>query len=298
MFTFYNEKSIISFFKTYDTLLHSFEMDNHRYFVTFDYQETDQELEIGNFITHIKNENDKVVFKISIPTTYHKAMIMIKKMQLDFIKNHHISLPYFTRNYKKEIISYHIRNTKFELIQKLHSIYEIKEKEEMQKIALKKHYNDNVLNHNISIEFSKKEEIEGFYLLLSAVLETLNYCPNQYFIYVDYKEHIGKFTISIKNQYENYIFQKDLFLNKQEASKIINKFRNDFIENQSIFLPSIHKKELNDLQFHHIKSTKFELIIPIQNDIDYKNAIDAQSKAMMKLQQNFENAKIYTKKNH
>lgn len=299
MFCFYNNQLIVNFWKVFDLLLEAFQMDNHKYSISFDFKETDEELEIGKFLINIKNEKNDIVYQNCILTTLQNAKIVIKKIQLEFIQNHHISLPYFARNYKNEIDAYHIRNTKFELIQKIHSTGEITDAQEIQKIALVKHYKDNQLDNNKIFEFSQKEKVQSFMSLFNAILEELKTNPNQYFIYIDSEENsqnhcMKKYSISIKDYYNNPIFYKDLYITKEKLTEITNQIRDNFIENHAISLPSIHKNEMNDTFYHHLKNTKFELIIHIQNENDYKDALEAQEKALIKLQNSY--PKIYTKK--
>jgi len=297
MFTFYNNQAVVSFFKVYDLLLNTLQMDSHKYYISFDFREEDEELEIGKLLITIKNEKNSTIYQNSIAMTYHKAQSIIKNIQLNFIQDHLITLPFFTKNHKQEIDAYHIRNSKFEIIQKIHFPYEVREVEKIQEIALKKQNNPE----NKNKEFSKEDEIKSFLLLLQAVLNELNTFDKQYFIYTDFLKNnrtkeMGSFVILIKDYYGNCVFYKDLYVNLDCARKLTNQIREEFIQNYNISLPSIHKDEINDTFYHHLKSNVFELIVHIQNNEDKKDTIIAQQKALEKVQENYEKKKIYIKK--
>lgn len=73
--------------------------------------------------------------------------------------------------------------------------------------------------------------------------------------------------------------------NSYEANFATEFIRDNFIANHSISIPEIGPMYFNNNMYncHHLKNTRFDLIISLNNYNDYENAYIAQEKAKRKI---------------
>ncbi|MCI5984209.1 MAG: hypothetical protein MRZ35_03080 [Firmicutes bacterium] len=123
--------------------------------------------------------------------------------------------------------------------------------------------------------------MNNFITIYSLVLKDFSFDNNKYEINVNYNEEKSIFDVSIFNITHNInSFYKSIIIDKENAIKLKNIIRLNFIDNYDIYLPGI--QILDKKTIHKIKNHKFTLntdILPYEVNETY----NIQKKALKKM---------------
>lgn len=135
---------------------------------------------------------------------------------------------------------------------------------------------------------------QTFINVYKALIEDFKNDDYKYSIVLDYKDDM--FNFSISNDLDEFVFSKKITMSIDDASFLIDEIRNDFIFSHKITLPGIKNDfkiklpNLNKYSYvrcHHIKNTKFDIVVVIRNRSDENRALMAQKEALTKLEDEF-----------
>lgn len=128
---------------------------------------------------------------------------------------------------------------------------------------------------------SERKIMNNFITIYSLVLKDFSFDNNKYEINVNYNEEKSIFDVSIFNITHNInSFYKSIIIDKENAIKLKNIIRLNFIDNYDIYLPGI--QILDKKTIHKIKNHKFTLntdILPYEVNETY----NIQKKALKKM---------------
>lgn len=123
--------------------------------------------------------------------------------------------------------------------------------------------------------------MNNFITIYSLVLEDFSFDNNKYEINVNYNEEKSIFDVSIFNITHNInSFYKSIIIDKENAIKLKNIIRLNFIDNYDIYLPGI--QILDKKTIHKIKNHKFTLNIDIL-PYEVNETYNIQKKALKKM---------------
>lgn len=123
--------------------------------------------------------------------------------------------------------------------------------------------------------------MNNFITIYSLVLEDFSFDNNKYEINVNYNEEKSIFDVSIFNITHNInSFYKSIIIDKENAIKLKNIIRLNFIDNYDIYLPGI--QILDKKIVHKIKNHKFTLNIDIL-PYEVNETYNIQKKALKKM---------------
>lgn len=123
--------------------------------------------------------------------------------------------------------------------------------------------------------------MNNFITIYSLVLKDFSFDNNKYEINVNYNEEKSIFDVSIFNITHNInSFYKSIIIDKENAIKLKNIIRLNFIDNYDIYLPGI--QILNNKMIHKIKNHKFTLNIDIL-PYEVNETYNIQKKALKKM---------------
>lgn len=128
---------------------------------------------------------------------------------------------------------------------------------------------------------SERKIMNNFITIYSLVLEDFSFDNNKYEINVNYNEEKSIFDVSIFNITHNInSFYKSIIIDKENAIKLKNIIRLNFIDNYDIYLPGI--QILDKKTIHKIKNHKFTLNIDIL-PYEVNETYNIQKKALKKM---------------
>lgn len=128
---------------------------------------------------------------------------------------------------------------------------------------------------------SEREIMNNFIAIYSLVLKDFSFDNNKYEINVNYNEEKSIFDVSIFNITHNInSFYKSIIIDKENAIKLKNIIRLNFIDNYDIYLPGI--QILDKKTIHKIKNHKFTLNIDIL-PYEVNETYNIQKKALKKM---------------
>lgn len=123
--------------------------------------------------------------------------------------------------------------------------------------------------------------MNNFITIYSLVLKDFSFDNNKYEINVNYNEEKSIFDVSIFNITHNInSFYKSIIIDKENAIKLKNIIRLNFIDNYDIYLPGI--QILDKKTIHKIKNHKFTLNIDIL-PYEVNETDNIQKKALKKM---------------
>lgn len=123
--------------------------------------------------------------------------------------------------------------------------------------------------------------MNNFITIYSLVLKDFSFDNNKYEINVNYNEEKSIFDVSIFNITHNInSFYKSIIIDKENAIKLKNIIRLNFIDNYDIYLPGI--QILDKKTIHKIKNHKFTLNIDIL-PYEINETYNIQKKALKKM---------------
>lgn len=123
--------------------------------------------------------------------------------------------------------------------------------------------------------------MNNFITIYSLVLKDFCFDNNKYEINVNYNEEKSIFDVSIFNITHNInSFYKSIIIDKENAIKLKNIIRLNFIDNYDIYLPGI--QILDKKTIHKIKNHKFTLNIDIL-PYEVNETYNIQKKALKKM---------------
>lgn len=123
--------------------------------------------------------------------------------------------------------------------------------------------------------------MNNFITIYSLVLKDFSFDNNKYEINVNYNEEKSIFDVSIFNITQNInSFYKSIIIDKENAIKLKNIIRLNFIDNYDIYLPGI--QILDKKTVHKIKNHKFTLNIDIL-PYEVNETYNIQKKALKKM---------------
>ena len=123
--------------------------------------------------------------------------------------------------------------------------------------------------------------MNNFITIYSLVLKDFSFDNNKYEINVNYNEEKSIFDVSIFNITHNInSFYKSIIIDKENAIKLRNIIRLNFIDNYDIYLPGI--QILDKKTIHKIKNHKFTLNIDIL-PYEVNETYNIQKKALKKM---------------
>ncbi|CCY93534.1 unknown [Firmicutes bacterium CAG:884] len=123
--------------------------------------------------------------------------------------------------------------------------------------------------------------MNNFITIYSLVLKDFSFDNNKYEINVNYNEEKSIFDVSIFNITHNInSFYKSIIIDKENAIKLKNIIRLNFIDNYDIYLPGI--QILDKKTIHKIKNHKFTLNIDIL-PYEVNETYNIQKKALKKM---------------
>jgi len=123
--------------------------------------------------------------------------------------------------------------------------------------------------------------MNNFIAIYSLVLKDFSFDNNKYEINVNYNEEKSIFDVSIFNITHNInSFYKSIIIDKENAIKLKNIIRLNFIDNYDIYLPGI--QILDKKTIHKIKNHKFTLNIDIL-PYEVNETYNIQKKALKKM---------------
>ena len=123
--------------------------------------------------------------------------------------------------------------------------------------------------------------MNNFITIYSLVLKDFSFDNNKYEINVNYNEEKSIFDVSIFNITHNInSFYKSIIIDKENAIKLKNIIRLNFIDNYDIYLPGI--QILDNKTIHKIKNHKFTLNIDIL-PYEVNETYNIQKKALKKM---------------
>lgn len=123
--------------------------------------------------------------------------------------------------------------------------------------------------------------MNNFITIYSLVLKDFSFDNNKYEINVNYNEEKSIFDVSIFNITHNInSFYKSIIIDKENAIKLKNIIRLNFIDNYDIYLPGI--QILDKKNIHKIKNHKFTLNIDIL-PYEVNETYNIQKKALKKM---------------
>lgn len=123
--------------------------------------------------------------------------------------------------------------------------------------------------------------MNNFITIYSLVLKDFSFDNNKYEINVNYNEEESIFDVSIFNITHNInSFYKSIIIDKENAIKLKNIIRLNFIDNYDIYLPGI--QILDKKTIHKIKNHKFTLNIDIL-PYEVNETYNIQKKALKKM---------------
>lgn len=123
--------------------------------------------------------------------------------------------------------------------------------------------------------------MNNFIAIYSLVLKDFSFDNNKYEINVNYNEEKSIFDVSIFNITHNInYFYKSIIIDKENAIKLKNIIRLNFIDNYDIYLPGI--QILDKKTIHKIKNHKFTLNIDIL-PYEVNETYNIQKKALKKM---------------
>ena len=123
--------------------------------------------------------------------------------------------------------------------------------------------------------------MNNFIIIYSLVLKDFSFDNNKYEINVNYNEEKSIFDVSIFNITHNInSFYKSIIIDKENAIKLKNIIRLNFIDNYDIYLPGI--QILDKKTIHKIKNHKFTLNIDIL-PYEVNETYNIQKKALKKM---------------
>lgn len=123
--------------------------------------------------------------------------------------------------------------------------------------------------------------MNNFITIYSLVLKDFSFDNNKYEINVNYNEEKSIFDVSIFNITHNInSFCKSIIIDKENAIKLKNIIRLNFIDNYDIYLPGI--QILDKKTIHKIKNHKFTLNIDIL-PYEVNETFNIQKKALKKM---------------
>ncbi len=123
--------------------------------------------------------------------------------------------------------------------------------------------------------------MNNFITIYSLVLKDFSFDNNKYEINVNYNEEKSIFDVSIFNITHNInSFYKSIIIDKENAIKLKNIIRLNFIDNYDIYLPGI--QILDKKTIHKIKNHKFTLNIDIL-PYEVNETFNIQKKALKKM---------------
>ena len=121
----------------------------------------------------------------------------------------------------------------------------------------------------------------NFISIYSLFLKDFSFDNNKYEINVNYNEEKSIFDVSIFNITHNInSFYKSIIIDKENAIKLKNIIRLNFIDNYDIYLPGI--QILDKKTIHKIKNHKFTLNIDIL-PYEVNETYNIQNKALKKM---------------
>lgn len=128
---------------------------------------------------------------------------------------------------------------------------------------------------------SERKIMNNFITIYSLVLKDFSFDNNKYEINVNYNEEKSIFDVSIFNITQNInSFYKSIIIDKENAIKLKNIIRLNFIDNYDIYLPGI--QILDKKTVHKIKNHKFTLNIDIL-PYEVNETYNIQKKALKKM---------------
>jgi len=128
---------------------------------------------------------------------------------------------------------------------------------------------------------SERKIMNNFITIYSLVLKDFSFDNNKYEINVNYNEEKSIFDVSIFNITHNInSFYKSIIIDKENAIKLKNIIRLNFIDNYDIYLPGI--QILDKKTIHKIKNHKFTLNIDIL-PYEVNETYNIQKKALKKM---------------
>lgn len=128
---------------------------------------------------------------------------------------------------------------------------------------------------------SERKIMNNFITIYSLVLKDFSFDNNKYEINVNYNEEKSIFDVSIFNITHNInSFYKSIIIDKENAIKLKNIIRLNFIDNYDIYLPGI--QILDKKTIHKIKNHKFTLNIDIL-PYEVNETFNIQKKALKKM---------------
>lgn len=128
---------------------------------------------------------------------------------------------------------------------------------------------------------SERKIMNNFITIYSLVLKDFSFDNNKYEINVNYNEEKSIFDVSIFNITHNInSFYKSIIIDKENAIKLKNIIRLNFIDNYDIYLPGI--QILDKKTIHKIKNHKFTLNIDIL-PYEINETYNIQKKALKKM---------------
>lgn len=128
---------------------------------------------------------------------------------------------------------------------------------------------------------SERKIMNNFITIYSLVLKDFSFDNNKYEINVNYNEEKSIFDVSIFNITHNInSFYKSIIIDKENAIKLKNIIRLNFIDNYDIYLPGI--QILDKKTIHKIKNHKFTLNIDIL-PYEVNETYNIQKKALKKI---------------
>lgn len=131
------------------------------------------------------------------------------------------------------------------------------------------------------------KEVQELILIYNSLMSIFKDNKNTYTILLDYQANKLMFQMSDDKDFN---ITKYASCNKVMAAEAIDSIRNNFILNHDITLPQIGPQGIKfpDMNFysyimcHHLKNTKFDLIITARTKDDEERMEIAQEKAMQK----------------
>lgn len=128
---------------------------------------------------------------------------------------------------------------------------------------------------------NERKIMNNFITIYSLVLKDFSFDNNKYEINVNYNEEKSIFDVSIFNITHNInSFYKSIIIDKENAIKLKNIIRLNFIDNYDIYLPGI--QILDKKTIHKIKNHKFTLNIDIL-PYEVNETYNIQKKALKKM---------------
>ena len=128
---------------------------------------------------------------------------------------------------------------------------------------------------------NERKIMNNFIIIYSLVLKDFSFDNNKYEINVNYNEEKSIFDVSIFNITHNInSFYKSIIIDKENAIKLKNIIRLNFIDNYDIYLPGI--QILDKKTIHKIKNHKFTLNIDIL-PYEVNETYNIQKKALKKM---------------